>query len=77
MYTIALMIYTEMLIPIVLSKNDCSFSNSYIYIVSFIDFFNYLNLILSVLVVITGNARVFYHAYIYTVNYLVCYTLII
>ena len=43
MYTIALMINTEILIPLVLSRKDCSFNHAYIYKVDFIGF-QYLNL---------------------------------
>ena len=76
MYAIALMIDTEILIPFVLSSNDCAFNHSYIYIVIFY-FFHNINLKLYVLVVLTGNSCVPYHAYIYTVNYLVCYTVLL
>ena len=34
----ALMINTEILIPLVLSKDNCAFNYAYIYIVHFIDF---------------------------------------
>ena len=53
MYAIALIINTEILIPIVLSRNDCAFNHAYLYIVNFIVFIN-LNLKLYVLVLLTG-----------------------
>ena len=42
MYSIALMINTEILIPLVLARNYCAFNHSYIYIVNFIGFFTVL-----------------------------------
>ena len=44
MYIIALMINTEILIPLVLSRNNCSFNHAYIYLADFIGVFINLNL---------------------------------
>ena len=41
MYSINLMINTEILISLVLSRNDCAFNNAYIYIVNFFGFSEY------------------------------------
>ena len=74
-YAIALMINTEIFIPLVLSRNNFIFNHAYIYIILLV--IHYLNLKLWVLGLLTGNACVPYHAYIYMVNYPVCYILLI
>ena len=41
MYAIALIINTEVFIPLVLSRNNFAFNHAYIYIVNFIEFQQY------------------------------------
>ena len=42
-YAIALMINIQTLIPLVLTRNNCAFNHTYIYIVNFIVFFYNIN----------------------------------
>ena len=41
MYSIALMINTEILIPLLLSRKNCAFNHAYIYLVNSISFSPY------------------------------------